>query len=83
MEIQTMGIDLAKTVFHLVGLNARGDVVVQRRIAAAAAGGILSSPGKAKWKFLIHPQLAARSSVRFAADVVNPIHSARKRTEAR
>ena len=31
MEIHTIGIDLAKTVFHLVGLNARGEVVVQRK----------------------------------------------------
>ena len=31
MEIHTIGIDLAKTVFHLVGLNAHGDVVVQRK----------------------------------------------------
>jgi transposase len=31
MEILTIGIGLAKTVFHLVGLNARGDVVVQRK----------------------------------------------------
>ena len=31
MEIHTIGIDLAKTVFHLVGLNARGEVVVKRK----------------------------------------------------
>ena len=31
MEIHTIGIDLAKTVFHFVGLNAHGEVVVQRR----------------------------------------------------
>jgi transposase len=31
MEIHTIGIDLAKTVFHLVGLNAYGEVVVQRK----------------------------------------------------
>jgi len=31
MEIHTVGIDLAKTVFHLVGLNAHGEVVVQRK----------------------------------------------------
>jgi hypothetical protein len=27
MEIRTIGIDLGKTVFHLVGINARGEVV--------------------------------------------------------
>src|SRR5579863_6467774 len=31
MEVRTIGIDLAKTVFHLVGLNAHGEVVVQRK----------------------------------------------------
>lgn len=31
MEIRTIGIDLAKTVFHLVGVNARGEVVVRKK----------------------------------------------------
>jgi transposase len=31
MEIHTIGIDLAKTLFHLVGLNARGEVVVRKK----------------------------------------------------
>ena len=31
MEIHTIGIDLAKTIFHLVGLNARGKVVVRKK----------------------------------------------------
>src|SRR5215469_4328425 len=31
MEICTIGIDLGKTVFHLVGLNARGEVVVRKK----------------------------------------------------
>jgi transposase len=30
MEIHTIGIDLGKTVFHLVGLNAGGEVVVRK-----------------------------------------------------
>ena len=30
MEIHTIGIDLAKTIFHLVGVNARGEVVVRK-----------------------------------------------------
>jgi transposase len=33
MEIDTIGIDLGKTVFHLVGLNARGEVVVRRKFS--------------------------------------------------
>ena len=31
MEIHTIGIDLGKTVFHLVGLNSRGKVVVRKK----------------------------------------------------
>jgi transposase len=31
MEIHTIGIDLGKTVFHLVGLDARGEVVVRKK----------------------------------------------------
>jgi len=33
MEIHTIGIDLAKTVFHLGGLNVRGEVVVRKRFS--------------------------------------------------
>ena len=31
MEIHTIGIDLGKTVFHLVGLDTRGEVVVRKK----------------------------------------------------
>lgn len=31
MDIRTIGIDLGKTVFHLVGVNARGEVVVRKK----------------------------------------------------
>jgi len=31
MQIHTIGIDLGKTVFHLVGLNLGGEVVVRRK----------------------------------------------------
>ncbi len=30
MKLRTMGIDLGKTVFHLVGLSASGEVVVRK-----------------------------------------------------
>ena len=33
MEIHTMGIDLGKTVFHLVGLNLRGEIVVRKQVS--------------------------------------------------
>jgi transposase len=31
MELHTIGIDLGTTVFHLVGLNLRGEVVVRKK----------------------------------------------------
>ncbi len=31
MELHTIGIDLGKTVFHLVGVNQHGEVVVVRK----------------------------------------------------
>jgi transposase len=31
MEIRTIGIDLGKTVFHLVGVNTVGKVVVRKK----------------------------------------------------
>src|SRR5262249_41130680 len=31
MELHTIGIDLGKTVFHLVGLNPGGEVVVRKK----------------------------------------------------
>jgi transposase len=33
MEIHTIGIDLAKTVFHLVGIDARGEVVLRKKFS--------------------------------------------------
>ena len=40
MELDTIGIDLGKTTFHLVGLNAAGEVVVRRKFFAAAAAAV-------------------------------------------
>jgi hypothetical protein len=34
MEIHTIGIDLAKTIFHLVGVNARGKSWCARSVRA-------------------------------------------------
>jgi hypothetical protein len=31
MEISTIGIDLSKTTFHLIGLRPRGEIVPSRR----------------------------------------------------
>src|ERR1700680_528345 len=33
MELNTIGIDLGKTVFHLVGLDLRGEVVVRKKFS--------------------------------------------------
>jgi transposase len=33
MQLHTIGIDLGKTVFHLVGLNQRGEAVVRKKFS--------------------------------------------------
>jgi transposase len=33
MEISTLGIDLSKTTFHVIGLNARGESVLRRKFS--------------------------------------------------
>ena len=33
MELHTIGIDLGKPVFHLVGLNVHGEVVVRKKFS--------------------------------------------------
>ena len=33
MEISTLGIDLSKTSFHVIGLNARGEIVLRRKVS--------------------------------------------------
>jgi len=33
MEISTIGIDLNKTTFHAIGLNARGEIVLRRKFS--------------------------------------------------
>ena len=38
MKIHTIGIDLGKTNFHIVGLNERGEVVVRKRFSRWGAG---------------------------------------------
>ena len=35
MELHTIGIDLGKTLFHLVGVDARGNIVVRKRCSRA------------------------------------------------
>ena len=33
MDLHTVGIDLGKTVFHVVGMNPRGEVVVRKNFS--------------------------------------------------
>src|SRR3981081_3040275 len=33
MEITTLGIDLSKTTFHVIGLNARGEIVLRKKFS--------------------------------------------------
>ncbi|MBB3020782.1 hypothetical protein FHR70_003870 [Microvirga lupini] len=35
--IATIGIDLGKNIFHLIGMDARGKILLRRKIARAAA----------------------------------------------
>ena len=44
MKIHTIGIDLGKTKFHLVGLNERGEVVVRKQLLASAAAAVHREP---------------------------------------
>ena len=44
MEIRTIGIDLGKTVFHFVAVNARGQVVVRRQGFTDSASALYREP---------------------------------------
>ncbi len=33
MKLHTIGIDLGKTVFHLIGLNQAGEVIVRKKFS--------------------------------------------------
>ena len=33
MEISTIGIDLSKTTFHMIGLRARGEIVLRKKLS--------------------------------------------------
>ena len=48
MELFTLGVDLGKTTFHLVGMDQRGEVVLRKRFSRVAALAIYREPeGKA------------------------------------
>jgi hypothetical protein len=35
MNVTTLGIDLGKNVFHVIGMNARGTIVLRERLSRA------------------------------------------------
>ena len=43
--ITRLGIDLAKTVFHICGMDRDGNIVVQRRLQRASLGAVLPGAG--------------------------------------
>lgn len=45
MEIETIGIDLGKTVFHRVGLNAAGEMVIRKKCSRKQSGHAIAAPG--------------------------------------
>jgi hypothetical protein len=50
MQLHTIGIDLGKTVFHLVGLNLRGEVVVRKKFSRKATAAFHGEPaGSVDW----------------------------------
>src|SRR5215469_17871861 len=50
MEIHTLGIDLGKTIFHLIGLNAAGEVVLRKKYSPQTAAAVHGeSVGRFDW----------------------------------
>jgi transposase len=42
-DVQTLGIDLGKTVFHVVGLDARGTITLKRRLSRSQLVGLVTN----------------------------------------
>ena len=49
MKLQVLGIDLGKTVFHLVGLDSTGRVVIRKRCSRPTAGLHREFAGAVDW----------------------------------
>ena len=54
MQVRTIGIDLGKTVFHLVGLNQRGEVVVRKKFCGIC-GRSRPQQFSSSWRFDSYP----------------------------
>ena len=48
-EITTIGLDLAKHVFQVHGVDAEGATVLRKQLAAGAGAGVLQSSCRAAW----------------------------------
>jgi transposase len=44
MQVTTIGLDIAKNLFQVHGVDARGRVVLRRRLARARGAGVLRQP---------------------------------------
>ena len=51
MDITIVGLDLAKNVFQVHGINAAGDVIVRRRLRRAQICGFFA--GLVRWSHLV------------------------------
>jgi len=40
-EVTTVGIDIAKSVFQVHGINATGDVIIRRKLRRSEVGGFI------------------------------------------
>jgi hypothetical protein len=60
MELHTIGIDLGKKVFHLVGLNQRGEVVGAKEVLTQTT--VAAGTGRSPLCFLsfIHTKLESQ-----------------------
>jgi hypothetical protein len=77
MQLDTLGIDLGKTVFHLVGLNPRGEVVVRKRSSRTQLSQFTANlqPIWSAWKPALEPIFSAMPSGNRATKCASFRHS--------
>src|SRR5438445_11694785 len=89
MELHTIGIDLGKTVFHLVGLNLRGEVVVRKKFSRKQTAALHCEPaGQVNWygglrRVSLSRAGTARAGSRGAADAGAVCQALRKDEQER
>jgi hypothetical protein len=67
MEISTIGIDLSKTTFHLIGLSPRGEIVLRKKLSRKqllthAIKAIAHEIKIRRWPTFTPPQNAAQAA---------------------